>query len=97
MTTEAKPKKVIKERMCVACRGRSQKGELLRVVKNKDNGIAFDKTGKANGRGAYVCNNPECVNLCVRKKLLNRAFKCAISDEVYQALAAEFENMSKQN
>ena len=80
--------------MCVACRSRSQKGGLLRIVKSKDGAVSFDKTGKANGRGAYVCNEIECVKLCVRKKLLNRAFKCAIGDDVYESLVKEFETLN---
>jgi len=45
-----------------------------------------DKTGKMNGRGAYICTNKECLKKLIKNKLLNRAFKTAISDEVYKAV-----------
>ena len=54
-----------KLRMCIVCRGQSDKKELLRIVKNKNGEIFVDKTGKANGRGAYVCKDKECFSkLC---------------------------------
>ncbi len=76
-------------RMCVVCRGQSDKKELLRVVKNKDGEIFVDKTGKANGRGAYVCNSKECFEKLVKQKALNRAFKCNVAMEVYEKIGEE--------
>ena len=52
--------KKIPMRMCVACREMKPKKDLIRVVKTAD-GIRLDKTGKLAGRGAYVCNDKECV------------------------------------
>lgn len=84
-------KKVIKERQCIACKQRLFKGNLIRIVKNKDNEIFIDKSGKADGRGAYVCNSIDCIKTVSKKRLLNRAFKCAISDELYLTLVEQFE------
>lgn len=84
-----KPKE--KLRMCVVCRGQSDKKELLRIVKNKDGEIFVDKTGKANGRGAYVCKSKECYQKLCRQKLLNKAFKCNVPLEVYEKIGEEFE------
>ena len=63
-----------KKRKCVVCRGQSDKKTLLRIVKNKEGQIFVDKTGKANGRGAYVCKNKECFEKLQKQKGLNRAF-----------------------
>lgn len=79
------PKKV-PLRMCISCREMKDKKDLVRIVKNNENQIFIDKTNKANGRGAYICSNPECFDKCIKTKALNRAFKCEIKDEVLQEL-----------
>ena len=78
-------------RMCIVCREHSDKKELLRIVKNKDGEIFVDKTGKANGRGAYICKNPECFQKLRKTRGLNRAFRCEIKDEVYDKIGEEIE------
>ena len=78
-------------RMCIICREHSDKKELLRIVKNKDGEIFVDKTGKANGRGAYICKNPECFQKLRKTRGLNRAFRCEIKDEVYDKIGEEIE------
>ncbi len=80
-----------KIRMCIVCRGQSDKKTLLRIVKNKDGEIFVDTTGKANGRGAYVCKNKECFEKLKKTKALNRAFKCNVSEEVYKRIGEEIE------
>ena len=72
--------------MCIVCRGQSDKKQLLRIVKNKDGEIFVDVTGKANGRGAYVCKDRACYEKLCKQKSLNRAFKCNVSDEVYKKI-----------
>lgn len=80
-----------KIRMCIVCRGQSDKKTLLRIVKNKDGEIFVDKTGKANGRGAYVCKSKDCFEKLCKQKALNRAFKREISQEIYQKIGEEIE------
>lgn len=48
-----------------------------------DGSFAVDKTGKLSGRGAYICVSLECVKKLKKAKLLNRAFKQEISEEIY--------------
>ncbi len=76
-------------RTCIACRTVKPKKELIRIVKNGD-GISLDKTGRANGRGAYICNDIECVKKLKKTKALNRAFECAVPDEVYARIMEDF-------
>ena len=76
-------------RMCMACRERKQKERLIRVVKQKKGSIFIDKTGKADGRGAYVCNNLECLELLKKKRGLERSFKCKIDGLIYDDLEKE--------
>lgn len=77
-------------RTCIVCKTAQPKKGLLRIVKNKEGMVFIDKTGRANGRGAYLCNQPDCMELCIKKKLLNKAFKCMLSDEIYNKLAEQY-------
>lgn len=73
----------------MACREKKQKEQLIRVVKQKKGVIFIDKTGKADGRGAYVCNSLECFELLKKKRGLERSFKCKIDGLVYDDLEKE--------
>ncbi len=85
----AKTKK-IPLRMCVVCRELSEKREMLRVVKNSEGKIFIDFSYKAAGRGAYVCNNPECVKKLKKQRILNKVFSCSVGDDVYAAVEEEY-------
>lgn len=85
----AKTKK-IPLRMCVACRELKEKRAMLRVVKNADGKIFLDFSSKASGRGAYVCNDPECVKKLKKQRILNKVFSCAVDDEIYAAIEEEY-------
>lgn len=76
-------------RMCIACRNMKDKRQLTRIVKDKEGNIFVDKTGKKNGRGAYVCKDEECLNKLQKQKLLNKTFKTNVSEEVYNSLKEE--------
>lgn len=73
-------------RKCTGCGEMKPKRELVRVVKSPDGSVSVDLTGKKSGRGAYVCRSPECLKLARKAKRLERAFECAIPDEVYEAM-----------
>ena len=76
-------------RMCVGCREMMPKKDLMRVVRSVEGKIAFDRTGKAPGRGAYVCQNPECLKKAMKTRALERQLECSIDPEVYEQLALE--------
>ena len=76
-------------RMCVGCREMRPKKELLRVVKSPEGVIAFDRVGKAPGRGAYVCKSAECLNKAVKTHALERQLECSVSEEVFSQLSAQ--------
>ena len=76
-------------RMCVGCREMKPKKELLRVVKSPEGAIAFDRVGKAPGRGAYVCKSAECLAKAVKTRALERQLECSVSEEVFSQLSAQ--------
>ena len=72
------------KRMCSVCRMRRPKAELIKVVRN--NGEFAIPKGHAEGRGAYICKDEKCIELAIKKKALNRSFKCEIPNEIYENL-----------
>lgn len=57
-------------RMCVGCREMKPKKELIRIVTPRDGETQLDPTGKANGRGAYVCKDTACMERAAKNKSL---------------------------
>lgn len=84
--------KIEPKRMCVACREMKEKREMFRVVKNAAGEIFADFSGKAAGRGAYICNNDECMKRLKKQRLLNKAFSAPVSDEVYRRIEEEVQS-----
>ena len=70
-----------------------EKSELIRIVKDKQDSILIDATGKLNGRGAYICGSIECLNTARKRKALERSFKCRISEETYDMLDEEIKKI----
>lgn len=78
----------IPQRKCVVCGELKDKKDLLRIVKNKEEGILIDESGKKNGRGAYVCKSKACIEEALRTNKLNRVFRTEVSEELYEELKA---------
>ena len=86
----AKPRK-IPMRMCVGCREMKPKAQLLRVVKPQDGDAHIDRTGKAQGRGAYVCGQIECLRKARKSRALERALEAQIDAAVFDQLEAQIQ------
>ena len=86
--------KKIPRRQCVGCRESKEKKQLIRIVKN-DQEITIDRTGKKNGRGAYLCDNLECLVKARKNRGLNRAFRMEVDESVYEELERQLLNESK--
>lgn len=78
--------KKIPLRKCVATNERLPKNELVRVVKNNENKVFIDLTGKANGRGAYLKKSNDALEIAIKKNSLGRALECTIDQSVYEEL-----------
>lgn len=81
--------KKIPMRMCNGCMEMKPKKELIRVVKDKENNISVDLTGKMAGRGAYVCRDANCLEMAFKAKRLNRNLSSNIDNEIYERLREE--------
>lgn len=74
------------ERTCIACRQKfdKTKGVLIKITK-AENEILVDENASC-GRSCYVCGKQECINRVIKNKLINKAFKCCVGDNVYDKL-----------
>lgn len=90
MANQPKPRK-IPERRCVGCGEHFPKKELIRVVRSPEGVISLDYTGRAAGRGAYLCPSLACLKQARKAKRLEAAFETRIEDEVYEALEEKLE------
>ena len=78
--------KSIPQRTWIGCNVKKDKNDFIRIVKDNQNNISIDRTGKANGRGAYICDNIECLEKAIKNKKIEKSFKMEINNEVYENL-----------
>ena len=74
------------QRTCMGCNTKKDKQDLIRIVKNKDNEISIDKTGRKEGRGAYICDDVKCLERAIKSKRIDKIFDIKISEEIYENL-----------
>ncbi len=81
--------KKIPQRQCVGCREMKDKQELIRLVCGAEGKLMIDRSGRAAGRGAYLCRNPECLARAVKTHALERILETRAADETYEILRSE--------
>ncbi len=81
--------KKVPMRRCCGCNEQKPKKELIRVVRSAEGEISLDLTGKASGRGAYICNNLECLKKARKSKRIDRTFEVTIPDGIYDKMEEE--------
>lgn len=95
MKTTKKNKKM-PMRQCVGCQEMKNKKEMIRVIRTSDQEFLLDATGKKNGRGAYLCPDKECLRKAIKNKGLERSFRQAIPQEVYNTLEKEMNKLGTE-
>ena len=83
--------KKVPMRQCTGCGEMKNKKEMMRVLRTPEGETVLDKTGKKNGRGAYICPESECLQKAIKCKGLERSFKMPIPKDVYEMLTKEME------
>lgn len=81
--------KKIPTRKCVGCGEMRDKKDLIRVIKAPDGEIRLDTTGRANGRGAYICNSAECLKKAVKNRGLEKSLKAQIPEDILEQMNKE--------
>ena len=87
--------KKIPQRQCMGCRERKAKRDMIRVVRTTEGSVTLDFGGKLNGRGAYVCPDPECLKKAQKSRALERCLEIPIPQEVYDRLSKEMEGNNR--
>ncbi|MFY9249816.1 MAG: YlxR family protein [Vulcanococcus sp.] len=80
-------------RRCVTCRALLDRQHLLRVIRLAEGGMALDQ---GMGRSAYLCPTESCFEEAKRRKRLQKALRCQVSDSIYAALAQRLNATSYQ-
>lgn len=88
--------KKIPMRMCVSCREMKPKKELTRVVRTPEETVLLDTSGRANGRGAYLCRKSACLEKAIKSRALERALEVSIPPETYETLREQFAGYEQQ-
>ena len=65
-------------RKCASCGLKREKASLIRIVRDKEGHVLYDRTGHAEGRGAYLCIAPDCIEKAEKKGSLERSFRSKI-------------------
>ncbi|PID87216.1 MAG: hypothetical protein CSB13_00565 [Chloroflexi bacterium] len=82
--------KHVPQRTCIVCRQKTDKRRLTRIVRTPEQQVVVDKTGKQNGRGAYVCDQPACwQKISSQPSILNQALKTTVSSENLAEIAIQ--------
>jgi predicted RNA-binding protein YlxR (DUF448 family) len=79
---QALPTKRFPMRTCVACRTERQKRDFVRIVRSPEGHVSVDNSGRANGRGAYLCADGSCWAVALKKKAIERALAAPLTPEV---------------
>lgn len=77
-------------RTCIGCRTSFDKQDLVRIVRAADGHVEVDSSGKANGRGAYVCRKAECFDSAVQRRRIDSALRVRLKDDDNDRLRREF-------
>ena len=80
--------KKIPERKCMGCNEKYPKRELLRVVRTPEGNVLLDTTGKQNGRGVYICKNPECFKKVRKSDKLSKNLEMSVTDALYEEISS---------
>ena len=83
--------KVYPVRKCVSCGEKKLKHELVRIVRTENTAV-IDPTGKANGRGCYICTSSECVKNAKKARRIERALQVSVPEAIYNELSVEAED-----
>jgi uncharacterized protein len=76
-------------RKCIGCMESFPKKELCRIVKNKENEVTLDLTGKVNGRGTYICKKADCFEKAIKTKRLAKSLEMEIPENIYEEIKQE--------
>lgn len=87
-----KPRKT-PTRTCTGCSSSSDKRRFVRIVRTPEGHVEVDPSGKANGRGAYLCADPDCFEVARKRRKLDSALRVNLKDDDYTRLKRDFDEV----
>lgn len=78
-------------RSCIGCGRTADKRELVRVVRTSEGDVVVDPSGKANGRGAYLCRKQDCFDAAARRRRFDSALRVGLKEDDLDRLRREFD------
>lgn len=85
------------ERTCIGCGNTRPKNELIRIVRDNENNVFVDLTGKKNGRGAYICQSEDCLKKAIKSNRLAKMFEIDINQKIYEDLRDVIASIPEEN
>ncbi len=76
-------------RKCTGCQEVKDKRELIRVVRDPEGKVSLDRSGRKAGRGAYLCDDPSCLERAIKTKAIARSLEVEITADLYETLRQE--------
>ena len=95
-SSNSPPAKAVPQRTCLVCRQVMGKKELVRLVRTPPGGVEIDKSGKKEGRGAYLCRNTACWDKLAKGRQLENALKSGISKKELELLVINGKEFLKE-
>jgi hypothetical protein len=87
-------KKHVPLRTCVICGKKAAKRELLRIVASPTGEVAVDESGKAAGRGAYVCADGRCVGNRLHRGRLEHVLRTQLKGDAWEAITTRIASLA---
>ncbi len=78
--------KKIPMRTCIVTKEKCEKKDLIRIVRTPLREVVIDKSGKLNGRGAYIKLNEEVIKKAKKSKILDRTLEVEVPENIYEEL-----------
>lgn len=88
--------KKVPVRRCIGCMQSKPKRELIRIVGDKEGDVRLDLTGKAQGRGVYLCPDSGCFRTARKKQAISRSLGMRVPEEILDGIFKELENYEKK-
>ncbi len=74
------------QRTCIACRDKTAKRALIRLVRTPEGQVVVDPTGRMDGRGAYLCEDPSCWQRALKANAIGHALRVELDDDAIARL-----------
>ena len=89
--------KSIPMRRCIGCMESKEKNQLIRIA-GYEGTVSVDLTGRAKGRGAYLCKGSQsCLNKAYKKKALERSLHMTVTQQQLEQVEAELKALNDKN